>query len=189
VFLLREPGKDRVRDFLATEGGRPFSYEHVGATRATPPARHVVDHNRIRLGEGPETWRRAVLAMRAWTMFRLGWVRLLPEAAPLEPGVSVAIVVRLAPLLWSLNTARIVYTVDEPDRFAFAYGTLPAHAEQGEERFTIERLSDGSVWYDILAFSRPQHPLVWLGYPVTRALQRRFARDSMRAMVAAVQTT
>ena len=44
---------------------------------------------------------------------------------------------------------------------------------------------DGSVWYDILAFSRPNHALAKLGKPFSRALQKRFARDSKRAMAKA----
>jgi hypothetical protein len=62
-------------------------------------------------------------------------------------------------------------------------GTLPGHAESGEERFTVEwREADGAVWYDILAFSRPRQLLARLGYPFARRLQRRFARDSAAAM-------
>ena len=87
---------------------------------------------------------------------------------------------------WSLNTARIVYRIEETDdveRFGFGYGTLPGHAERGEERFSVEwNREDGSVYYDVFAFSRPKHPLAWLGYPFARLLQRRFAGDSKRAM-------
>ena len=55
-----------------------------------------------------------------------------------------------------MNACRVVYVVDEPGRFGLAYGTLPGHVERGEERFLVERDStDGSVWYDLLAFSRP----------------------------------
>ena len=71
-------------------------------------------------------------------------------------------------------------------RFGFAYGTLRDHAERGEERFMIEwQGSDDSVWYDILAFSQP-NLLAKLGYPLTRRLQKRFARDSLAAMVKAL---
>jgi uncharacterized protein (UPF0548 family) len=85
--------------------------------------------------------------------------------------------------LWWLNACRIVYIVDEDDgsmrRFGFAYGTLPGHAESGEERFLVEwDRRDGCVWYDILAFSRPNHFLVRLAYPQARKLQKQFARDS-----------
>ncbi len=51
-------------------------------------------------------------------------------------------------------------------RFGFAYGTLPDHAGSGEELFLIEwDRGEGSVWYDVLAFSRPGHILDRLGYP------------------------
>jgi len=57
------------------------------------------------------------------------------------------------------------------------------HVERGEERFLVEwDPTDGSVWYDILAFSRPRHPLVRASFPVARMLQKRFARDSMAVM-------
>jgi uncharacterized protein (UPF0548 family) len=72
-------------------------------------------------------------------------------------------------------------------KFGFAYGTLPEHAESGEERFLIEwDRGENSVWYDILAFSRPRHWLARLGYPLTRRLQARFRRDSAAAMLKAV---
>lgn len=91
---------------------------------------------------------------------------------------------------WSLNSARIVYTVEEGDaveRFGFAYGTLPGHAERGEEFFSVEwDHSDDSVHYAVFAFSRPNHLLVWPGYPFSRMLQKRFSRDSRLAMAWAV---
>ena len=75
------------------------------------------------------------------------------------------------------------------ERFGFAYGTLPGHAERGEERFLVEwSHEDDSVFYDVLAFSRPNHLLAWLGYPFARILQRRFARDSKEAMKEAVDS-
>ena len=111
-------------------------------------------------------------------------------------GATVAVLAKLF-VLWSLNACRIVYVIDENvlamnaddsssvKRFGFAYGTLRDHAERGEERFTIEWQDDDSVWYDILAFSRP-NLLAKLGYPLTRRLQKKFARDSLTVMVKAV---
>ena len=84
-----------------------------------------------------------------------------------------------------------MYLIEEDEenglrRHGFAYGTLPEHGERGEERFTIEwDREDGSVFYDIYAFSRPKHFLARVGYPASRLLQRRFARDTKRAMVRA----
>jgi len=90
---------------------------------------------------------------------------------------------------FSLNACRIVYTLEEDGpikRFGFAYGTLAGHAESGEERFTVEwNREDDSVWYEILAFSRPGQMLARLGYPLSRSLQKRFAEGSKAAMVKA----
>lgn len=84
-----------------------------------------------------------------------------------------------------------MYVVDRSgpiSKFGFAYGTLPGHAEIGEERFLLEwdRATD-SVCYDILAFSRPNHFLTRLGYPLVRRTQKRFGRDSAVAMFRAVR--
>src|SRR5262249_53830390 len=103
-----------------------------------------------------------------------------------EAGAAVA---TLTPAFgaWWLNPCRVVYAEEEPRRFRFAYGTLPDHVEVGEERFTVELLEDNSVWYDIYAFSRAGHWLTWLGYPLPRRLQRKFGRDSVAALTAAVR--
>ena len=107
-----------------------------------------------------------------------------PAGAPLEVGTTVAVVARVLGLWW-LNAARIVETIDGPDRFGIVYATLPSHAERGLERFLVERV-DGEVRYALRAVSRPRHPLARLGYPVTRLHQRRFRRDSLAGMRRAV---
>jgi uncharacterized protein (UPF0548 family) len=48
--------------------------------------------------------------------------------------------------------------------------------------------TDNSVWYEILAFSRPNHFLIRLGYPIMRRMQRRFRRESAAAMLRAVRS-
>ncbi len=182
---LHKPTEETVRQFVASQRALPFSYSEVGATKTRAPSGYTVDHNRIKLGEGESTYRRAVDALRSWKHFDLGWVRIVPDGVPVEVGETAAVQARSLGL-WSLNACRIVYLLDEtPEfkaRFGFAYGTLPIHAECGEERFTIEWHKDDSVWYDIYAFSRPQHLLVKLGYPHVRRLQKQFAKDSLAAM-------
>jgi uncharacterized protein (UPF0548 family) len=137
------------------------------------------------LGAGERVFQAARAALERWEQFRLGWVEAVPPDTPIKTGAVVAVVARAAGLWW-LNACRIVYTVDEVEpvrRFGFAYGTLPAHVATGEERFLIEwDRSDNSVWYDILAFSRPNHFLTRLGYPLVRRTQKRFARESADAM-------
>ena len=185
VFFLTKPDRRQIDRFLAMQRSRTFSYREAGATRREAPAGYTQDHNRIQLGEGRAAFARAVEAFHHWKQFDLGWVSAHPSTAPLEPGITVAVRVRHLGF-WSLNACRIVYTIDDEGpivRFGFAYGTLPDHAEQGEERFAVEwHHEDNSVWYEILAFSRPNHPLARLGLPITRRLQKRFARDSKRTM-------
>ena len=109
---------------------------------------------------------------------------------PIQSGEVVAVMGRAIGLWW-LNACRIVYVVDESGpirKFGFAYGTLPGHVESGEERFLIEwHRGENSVWYDILAFSRPNHFLTRLGYPMVRRTQKRFGRDSAASMLEAVR--
>ena len=45
-----------------------------------------------------------------------------------------------------------------------------------------------SVCYEILAFSRANHFLTRLGYPLVRHMQKRFGRDSAAAMFRAVNS-
>ena len=180
--FLRKPAAETIRAFLATQAKRDFTYPAVGATAAVPPPGYVVDHTRIRLGDGPGVFAAARAALGRWEHFRLGWVETWPPGLPIEAGQIVAVIARSGGLWW-LNACRIVSVVNEANQFGFTYGTLPGHAESGEERFQIEHDRDGGVWYDILAFSRPRHILAWLGRPWTRRVQKRFARDSAAAML------
>lgn len=193
MFSLTRPSEDVVAEALRSQQERPFSYAEVGVSREGPEklAGYVVDHNRVKLGEGEETFDRAVGALRAWRMFDVGWARLVPDGAPTEVGTTVGVLARHYGF-WSLNVSRVVYEFEGDGggvvRRGFAYGTLPEHAESGEERFTVEwHGGDGSVFYDLYAFSRPNHALARVGRPVARGLQRRFARDSLRTMARAVE--
>lgn len=184
MFSLTRPSPDEVRSFLATQKDREFSYPHVAASRAGAPNGYLVDHHRVQLGLGRAAFERARIAVKQWKMFDMDWLDLCWPDVPIETGATVAVVVHHLGF-WSLNACRIVYTIEERgtvEKFGFAYGTLAAHAEMGEERFTVEFHADeGTVWYDVYAFSRPR-PLARLAYPYTRALQQRFASDSKKAM-------
>ena len=191
MFLAGEPSERRINEFIRSQQNAPLSYKEVGASRKVAPevAGYVVDHNRVRLGTGEETFGRAVDALRGWRMFEVGWVRVCWPETRVEVGNTVAVLGKHYGL-WSLNACRVVYQVEEEDsgvrRSGFAYGTLPEHAESGEERFAVEWGRDDEVWYDIYAFSKPNNALASIGKPFARILQRRFARDSMRAMEKAV---
>ena len=187
MFLLHRPRENQIRQFLSAQEGQSFSYPDAGLTRRVVPRGYKIDHNRIKLGNGPDVFRRAVESLRRWEMFNIGWLQLCWPDAPIEKGVTVAVLAHHLGF-WSLNACRIALVIDDDEgnvrRYGFAYGTHPDHAERGEESFTIEsRGNYDSVWYDIFAYSRPNHALAKLGYPITRSLQKRFARDSMQAML------
>jgi uncharacterized protein (UPF0548 family) len=189
MLLLHDPSKEEIERFLASQANATFSYSDVGASNNSPPSTFRVDHNRIQLGRGKEVFDKAREAIGSWKPFDLGWVRLCWPDTPIKPGSTVAILAKSFGLR-SLNAARIVYVIEDlaPHvRFGFAYGTLPEHVECGEERFLVEWREDDSVWYDLLAFSRPKHLLIKAGYPLGRMMQRRFVRDSQRAMIRAVE--
>jgi uncharacterized protein (UPF0548 family) len=186
IFTLREPSQAKVDAFLLRAKDQPFSYPEIGSTRWKIPEGYIVDHNRITLGSGRETFRRAIAAIRAWEMFNIGWARLLPHNTPIEIGTTVAVVVRHFGF-WSKSACRTVYVIEQERLFGFAYGTLQQHAERGEERFSVVwNDEDDSVVYDILAFSTPGQWQTRIANPLARMLQRRFARDSMAAMQRAV---
>jgi uncharacterized protein (UPF0548 family) len=181
---LRAPRDDAIAAVLARQADAPFSYREVGATGGDLPAGY--DHAQVRfaLGNGDGVFAAACDAIRSWRMFALGWVRLHGADRAPSPGHTVAPVAHVLGL-WSVNVARVVYVINEPSQFGFAYGTLAAHAERGEELFLVGREPDGSVWYEIKVFSRPQ--LWWsrMAKPIVAARQRRFREDSGAAMIAA----
>lgn len=184
---IAKPDEQSVRKFVAEQADKPLSYNEVGATlNENAPAGYTIDHNRIKLGTGYSTFERAIEAVRNWKMFDIPWIKLCFEDTPIKVGQTVAIMANHFGF-WSLNAAQIVYVLDETEnaveKFGFAYGTLDEHAERGEERFSVEyHAADETVWYDLYAFSQTNQFLAQIGYPVSRYLQKEFARESKAAM-------
>ena len=188
--LLRTPSSQLVRDFLATQARFDFTYDAVGATSGRPPGSYAVDHARVQLGVGWDVFIAAKLALERWQQFPPAWLDVYPGNMSIEPGNTVAITARSLGLWW-LNACRIVYVIDdlyEACRYGFAHGTLPSHMGKGEERFLVEMDADERVWYDILAFSRPNGVLATIGYPHMRRVQRLFRRQSAAQMQAIAET-
>lgn len=195
MLLFHEPSRSEIDNFIAAQTETSFTYKDVGATKgAVPsggsnlPSGYVIDHHCVQLGSGIVTFERASQAIRSWKMFEFDWLQLCWPDTPMQIDKVVAVIANHFGL-WSLNACRIVYVIDDhrdTDRFArvgLAYGTLVEHAESGEERFMVEFDRETQlVHYDILAFSRPNQFAAKLGYPIARALQKRFALDSMSAM-------
>ena len=180
MICLQKPTPERLRHLLESWSDEPLSY--------TTPLRDgfIADEHHERLGSGEETWREACEALDAWRMFP-AWAEVSRQAIKgQEAGQIVAMMVRICGLWW-VNPCRILRRCDSEHTHGFVYGTLPEHAECGEEQFVIERRPDGSVWYVIRAFSHPRHWMAWLGFPLARWWQCRFVRDSQRRMQEALQ--
>lgn len=195
MFSFRKPTADFVSLYLQARADEPFSYSEVGVSRNSAATQLRVDTHRVPLGTGEVTFQRSRNAIKTWQMFPREMVTLYFADRPIESGTIVAVLFR-APGFWSLNPAKIVYVIDDEvehpgkriRRFGFAYGTLADHLECGEEQFLIEwNLEDDTVFYRLTAYSRPQHWLVWLGYPYARQQQARFRRLSGKAMQRAVK--
>ncbi|BBC32832.1 hypothetical protein SGFS_041260 [Streptomyces graminofaciens] len=150
-----------------------YTYTDVGATREgrTPPGFHPL-HVRTRLGEGVEVFQRAAQAVFTWEMHRAMGVGIRTEAMEAAPGVDLT--VSLGGVIKA--PCRVVWTLDDPRRKGWAYGTLPGHPECGEEAFVVDRTGDGTVWLTVSAFSRPAKWYARAGGAATRGLQHAYAR-------------
>ncbi len=190
MFRWRQPSDGEIAQFINDQADAQWNYPQVGSTHDhNPPAGFIVDHTRVKIGEGPEVYAAACDALRQWRQFQLGWVSLHHSEFPPKPDRVVAVLAQ-ALGFWILNAARVVYEVEEDTpikRFAYAYGTLPKHVERGEERFQIDwNPATNTVHYDILAYSQPRHILTKIGFLYTRRKQKQFARNSVQVMQQAV---
>jgi uncharacterized protein (UPF0548 family) len=182
VFAARRPDAEHLSHFLARQRTAPLTDPEVGATLAgSLPDGYHHDRSSIELGGGDEIWARARLGIDQWRAPAAAGISIEPPDAPIAVGTTVAIITRLGPAV-VVAACRIVAVVDEPDRYGFAYGTLPAHPEEGEELFLVTRDETGTVRFEITAFSRPHDRLTRLGGPVARRVQQRATRRYLEGM-------
>jgi uncharacterized protein (UPF0548 family) len=111
---------------------------------------------------------------------------LEPASQPVELGATVLVVLRLGPV-HVIAPDRVVRVIDEPQRFAYAYGTLPGHPECGEESFTVEELADGTVRATIRVQARAATIPARVVAPVVRLLQATALRRYLAAFAAHVK--
>jgi uncharacterized protein (UPF0548 family) len=182
MFLLRSPRAARLHDLWTDATNAHLSYAEVGGTAGPelPPGYRTGRHQ-IVLGGGPDSFDTAVAALQTWQMHVRSGLGIFPEGQSLATDQTILVVIRLTPFT-VVAPCRVVYVVDEDNRFGFAYGTLPGHPEQGEEAFMVERSEDGRVCFTITAFSRPQELLVRLAGPISVGIQKRATLAYLEAM-------
>src|ERR1700686_2482288 len=156
----------------------PLTYSEMGATAGPLPAGyHHVQKSAV-IGRGRSRFEQAADKGMRWGMLRGAGLRV--EATTEVAAEGSQVIVHLGPVR---APCRVVYVVDEPDRRGFAYGTLPGHAESGEERFVVRyHPATDEVFAEVTAFSR--HATWWsrLGSPVTSAAQRVITDRYLRAL-------
>jgi uncharacterized protein (UPF0548 family) len=170
---------DRLRD-------KQVTYDEVGQTRSmTLPAGYRHQRETVAVGRGEVAWARAREALLTWQAHRRAGLTIYPPGATIDAGTVVVATAHLGPVAVVIP-CRVVYRTDEMGRFGFAYGTLPGHPERGEEGFHVTLDTDGTVSFEVVAFSRPADLVSRLGGPLSRATQavatRRYL-DGVKAYV------
>jgi uncharacterized protein (UPF0548 family) len=179
--LTKPAGEDLTRLLANAKAAGP-SYPEVGATKnSSLPAGYRLDRYERQLGPDENVFERTAEALRAWRAHTGAGVQVVPDDARVTLEATVLLLIRAAGL-WAVAPCRVVYMVDEPDRFGFAYGTLPGHPEQGEVAMLVERHQRDRVVFRIVSFSRTVDPLARLGSPVTRLIQRRVTNRYVQAL-------
>jgi uncharacterized protein (UPF0548 family) len=146
----------------------PLTYTEVGATAGRLPDGYHHVHKSAVIGRGRQRFEDAAVAGMRWGMLRGAGLRV--EATSEVAAVGSEVIVGLGPVR---APCRVVYVVDERDRRGFAYGTLPGHAESGEELFVVRYdPATEQVYAEVAAFSR--HATWWskAASPLTSLLQQ-----------------
>lgn len=162
--------------------GGDYSYSEVGATRALAlPSGY--DHLRQTgpAGRGMDDFHAAAETLMCWDVHRSAGLTVRPGSDRAGAGAEVVLELGMGPLRVQAP-CRVIYTVDEPRRRGFAYGTLNGHPERGEELFCVEIDTEGNVRFSITAFSTPA--LWWsrLASPISRAVQHRITDRYLQAL-------
>lgn len=169
---------------MAQQSDHELSYPEHGATAGDMPPGYHHDEWEADLGAFSQaTFDRLADELLRWRVQTGSGLTIFP-AEPVRPGLTFALWFRL-PGVYATAAGRVVYVTSEPERAGFAYGTLPAHPERGEEAFHLVRQAD-RLLFRVRAFSRPRHPLARLGAPVSRVLQARMNQAYLKTMRDAV---
>jgi uncharacterized protein (UPF0548 family) len=151
----------------ATQGALPSGYRHLSASRV--------------VGSGPDAFKTAASALLAWQVQLRAGLRVTASAPVAEP--AAVVLLGIGPGLMRVRApCRVVYTVTEPQRRGFAYGTLPGHPESGEEAFVVEQRADDSVALQVTAFSRPATFAARAAGPLGRLIQRKITQRYLGAL-------
>lgn len=163
---------------LAGVAARAVTYSTIGMSRpgASVSGFHLEDHRAdLAIDFATARERLARFATHA-----LPYLFVYPHDARVVVQRDIVVCARVG-AVWSINPCRVVLVEDTPDRFAYAYGTLPGHVESGEEWFSVEKLG-GRVVAETRAYARMADLFARLATPIARRVQRRIKVDYLRAL-------
>eukprot|EP01018_Ginkgo_biloba_P019481 Gb_00854 [translate_table: standard] len=171
---------------------------------------YAINHVRVKLGSGLHTYEKGKQLLKGWRQFQLKWASV-DSGTCIKAGERFCVCTQeLVP--WVMLPLEILYVNDHKTSndmhaspkydcaplvnvsntsklkaaYCFAGGTLQGHLLAGEERFSVQWDDDDNVWYEIVSFSRPAHFLSLVGLPYVRLKQKRFAQQSMQAMLKSI---
>ncbi|NED12442.1 DUF1990 domain-containing protein [Streptomyces sp. SID9124] len=159
-----------------------LNYPEAGATRLGPlPDGYNHLHHRTRVGRGRADFEAAGAAITEFRMHRGSGAHVEASTPRADAGTAVRVAVHAGPLRLAVP-CRVIWAEYGPARIGFGYGTETGHAECGEECFVAELAEDGTVWFRVMAFSRPARWYARLGGPLVPPLQRWYARRLGRTL-------
>jgi len=180
--LVRPHSIESINLILTASADAGPTYPEIGATlRDERPQGYRHDSYEANLGSGRAAFLRASTGLQTWKGHQIPGIDVFPHSTPIEPGATVVVTLG-TPWLALAAPCRIVGVVDDPDRWGFAYGTLPGHPEQGEESFVVSIDGDGAVRFRITAFSRPGEWLARLAGPIGLAVQSAGTTGYLKAL-------
>ena len=184
VFRLsRTPDPEHLSHFLARQRTAPLTYAEVGATfdDELPAGYHHV--------------RAAPSSARATTTWdagargdpsvggapRRGHDRRARPTRP-SPRARRSRCSRRSGRSTSSRRAASCASSTNPTATASPTARCPSHPEEGEEHFVVTRADDGTVGFEVVAFSRPHDLLTKLGGPIPRRIQARATEQYLQGM-------
>ncbi|WIA39695.1 hypothetical protein OEZ86_005758 [Tetradesmus obliquus] len=178
---------------------RDCNHDFAGASVSAPdlPAGvqnggFMITKTRKQVGSGQDVYKAAVDAVKNWAHLQLGWNCTTNPA--MKVGATICSATQTV-VPWSVLPARVTYMNEGSEqfdngpgkRFALGMCSLDGHQLAGEERFAVELHADGSVWYEVFLFSKPDTLLALVSLPVVKIMQLRYVNDSASAVAAAVK--
>jgi uncharacterized protein (UPF0548 family) len=137
MIRVRRPAEDDLGDELRRCASQPLTYAPIGVSLSDDDIGGLRRHSWHASFDGVDAFDVGKDAIRAWEIHR-GAGLVVAADGPIAEGTNVVMSAPM-PIGFVDVACRIVVVIDEPDRFGFAYGTLPMHPERGEESFVLTR--------------------------------------------------